>query len=59
MAIARKTLGGDNTKVTFGNGGFIKAGQDIAQAGTQNFQQAKQAERKLNFEQQNWKFSKI
>ena len=52
MAIARKTLGGDNTKVTFGNGGFISAGQDIAQAGTQNFQQAKQAERKLNFEQQ-------
>ena len=52
MAIAKKTLGGDNTKVTFGNGGFISAGQDIAQAGTQNFQQAKQAERKLNFEQQ-------
>jgi hypothetical protein len=52
MAIAKKTLGGDNTKVTFGNGGFISAGQNIAQAGTQNFQQAKQAERKLNFEQQ-------
>lgn len=52
MAIARKTLGGDNTKVTFGNGGFISAGQDIAQAGARNFQDAKQAERKLNFEQQ-------